>query len=386
MTVERWQAYATRRAAYAAGRARAAELRDAATARAAELAAADEAVARAREAADEAEAALPRDVGERREALAAFDARLREVEREARLQTEAQARAGEAWEGRRLAQARREAALEVALEERGALPDGVEPLEIGERAARSRWREVEQALEALGAVNHRASADHAAQAARLESLEADAAEATEAVGALDGTLEAIDTETNARLGVALEGLREGFADHVRQLFGATAVGAIEVEHEGSRPLGLRIRLQPPGKRTQSLNLLSVGERSMGALAFLFALMSGDGGGLPIAVLDEVDAPLDEANIRRFCTFVEAQAAARHAVRPDHPPEGDLRGRRHAVGRHDRGGGLPRLRDPPRRPARGTVLGRPGVLSQGTLGAAPRVRSRSRWRPRERGRP
>jgi chromosome segregation protein len=47
---------------------------------------------------------------------------------------------------------------------------------------------------------------------------------------------------------------------------------------------------------------------MGALAFLFALMSGDGGGLPIAVLDEVDAPLDEANIRRFCTFVEAQAS------------------------------------------------------------------------------
>jgi len=86
------------------------------------------------------------------------------------------------------------------------------------------------------------------------------------------------------------------------------VGAIEVDHEGARPIGLRIRLQPPGKRTQSLNLLSVGERSMGALAFLFALMSGDGGGLPIAVLDEVDAPLDEANIRRFCTFVEALAS------------------------------------------------------------------------------
>ncbi len=308
VTVERWQAYEARRTAFAAGRARATELRQAASARAVELAEADDAVLVARRAADDAEGALPRDVGERRDALAAFDARLGEAEREARIQTEAQARAGEAWEARRLALARREAALEVALEERAALPQGVEPLAIGERAARSRLREVEQALEALGAVNHRASADHAAQAARLESLEADAAEATEAVDALDGTLEAIDTETNARLGAALEGLREGFADHVRQLFGATAVGAIEVEHEGARPLGLRIRLQPPGKRTQSLNLLSVGERSMGALAFLFALMSGDGGGLPIAVLDEVDAPLDEANIRRFCTFVEAQAS------------------------------------------------------------------------------
>ncbi|MDF1523868.1 MAG: AAA family ATPase, partial [Trueperaceae bacterium] len=138
--------------------------------------------------------------------------------------------------------------------------------------------------------------------------ESEAADAAEAVEALAGTLDTIDTETNARLGTALDGLREGFAEHVRQLFGPTAVGAIEVEHEGPRPVGVRIRLQPPGKRTQSLNLLSVGERSMGALAFLFALMAGDGEGLPIAVLDEVDAPLDEANIRRFCGFVEALAA------------------------------------------------------------------------------
>jgi chromosome segregation protein len=204
--------------------------------------------------------------------------------------------------------ARREAALELALEERAALPEGVATLDLSERAARHRLREVEAAIEALGPVNHRAATDHASQAERLASLEDEAAQAVEAVDRLAATLETIDRETNARLSTALDGLRHGFAEHVRQLFGPTAVGAIEIEHEGPRPVGLRIGLQPPGKRTQSLNLLSVGERSMGALAFLFALMAGDGGGLPIAVLDEVDAPLDEANIRRFCTFVEAQAA------------------------------------------------------------------------------
>jgi chromosome segregation protein len=139
----------------------------------------------------------------------------------------------------------------------------------------------------------------------LAELEGEGAQAAEAVAELTGTLEIIDGETNARLGAALAGLHDGFAEHVRQLFGPTAVGAIEIDHEGARPVGLRIRLQPPGKRTESLNLLSVGERTMGAMAFLFALMAGDAGGLPIAVLDEVDAPLDEANIRRFCGFIEA---------------------------------------------------------------------------------
>ena len=74
-----------------------------------------------------------------------------------------------------------------------------------------------------------------------------------------------------------------------------------------RPTGLRLALQPPGKQTTALNLLSVGERTMGALGFLFALMAADEAGLPLAVLDEVDAPLDEANIRRYTHFVSERA-------------------------------------------------------------------------------
>src|SRR5690606_28526852 len=95
------------------------------------------------------------------------------------------------------------------------------------------------------------------------------------------------------------------------LFGPDGRGAIDVEMDGRRPTGVRIRLTPPGKQTQSLHLLSVGERTMGALAFLFALMGDGGSGLPVAVLDEVDAPLDEANIRRFGTFLAR--LARHGT-------------------------------------------------------------------------
>lgn len=274
--------------------------------REAERWATEETAARARRAA--AEAALPRDLEARRAAFERAEAQAREREQDLRTRTEAQAQAGDALEQARLALARREAALELALDERAALPAGVAPLDLSERVSRARAREAEAEIEALGPVNHRAEADHGAQAERLAELEAEGAEAAAAVAELTATLAAIDDETTGRLDTALSGLRDGFAEHVRQLFGPTAAGAIEVEREGPRPVGLRIRLQPPGKRTESLNLLSVGERTMGAMAFLFALMAGDVGSLPIAVLDEVDAPLDEANIRRFCGFVEALAA------------------------------------------------------------------------------
>jgi chromosome segregation protein len=252
-----------------------------------------------------AEAALPRDVDARRRAFEGADEAQQRAEATLRQHTEGQARAGDALETARLALARREAALELALDERAALPTGVEPLALSERVARARWREVEAALEALGPVNQRAAIDHASQAERLSALEDEGAQAAEAVAELAGTLATIDAETTGRLNTALKGLQEGFAEHVRQLFGPTALGSVDVEREGERPVGVRIRLQPPGKRTESLNLLSVGERTMGAMAFLFALMAGDIGSLPIAVLDEVDAPLDEANIRRFCGFIEA---------------------------------------------------------------------------------
>ena len=139
----------------------------------------------------------------------------------------------------------------------------------------------------------------------------EAVQAALAATELEGTLGRIDRETTARLHASLERLRASFRGHVQQLFGAEGRGDIDVEHVEGRPVGVRIRLQPPGKQTQSLHLLSVGERTMGALAFLFALMDDDsaGSGLPIAVLDEVDAPLDEANIRRYCAFLERLALA-----------------------------------------------------------------------------
>ncbi len=302
---ERWRSYRGARARFEEGRARAAELRTRAGRHEQALEALDRELGAARQSLTAAREALPTGLEAAEAAMTAAREQDRALEDGLSRETEQQAARGQELEATNVQRARRETALELAQEELSAFPEGAPLLDLGERTARSRLREVEADLEALGPVNHRAARDLEDTRRRQQELEVEAVQAALAVTDLEGTLQRIDRETTARLEAALASLRRGFQSHVEQLFGSEGTGDIEVDHDGGRPVGVRIKLQPPGKQTQSLQLLSVGERTMGALAFLFALMSGDDGaaGLPIAVLDEVDAPLDEANIRRYCAFV-----------------------------------------------------------------------------------
>ncbi len=308
---ERWRSYREARQRFEEARSRAADLRTSVGRQEQALAGLEDALQAAEAARAEAEAALPSGLEEAEAAVADARRRSDELERTSTEETERQAARGQELESCNVQLARREAALEIASEELRGFPEGVDPFDLSERVARSRLRDVEAALEDLGPVNHRAARDLHEARERKEGLEVEAVQAALAVTDLEGTLERIDRETTARLEAALGRLRSSFQGHVQQLFGAEGRGDIEVEHVDGRPVGVRIRLQPPGKQTQSLHLLSVGERTMGALAFLFALMAdgGDASGLPIAVLDEVDAPLDEANIRRYCAFLERLAKA-----------------------------------------------------------------------------
>ena len=306
---ERWRAYREARERYEAGRARAAELHRELGALRERLARLDGEQTDARHARDAAAAALPEGLDAEEAALAAARQAQQDLEEALTRETEAQGERAQALEETKVQAARRETALELVDEELRTFPDGVVTLEVSERAARARLRDVASELESLGPVNHRAATDLDEAQERKDTLEVEAVQAALAVTELEATLSRIDRETSERLGVALQRLQSAFGRHVQHLFGPEGRGSIEVEMQDERPMGVRIRLQPPGKQTQSLHLLSVGERTMGALAFLFALMAdeGDGGGLPIAILDEVDAPLDEANIRRFCTFVSRLA-------------------------------------------------------------------------------
>ncbi len=258
-----------------------------------------------------AEAALPTEDAPEKAAYSA--AQQVETDADARLETltrQQAALAGE-LEALNLTLARREAAFELAETEHRGFPAGLEPLPSGPRALRDRLGEVETELETRGPVNHRAAREHAAQQGRLEDLLAQMNDAQNAAAELSGVLSDLDDAVRVRLVSGTAALAEGFASYAQRLFGTGARASAELVWDEGRPVGLKLGLQPPTKQTRALSLLSVGERTMGALAFLFALMGLGAGetpeaevsGLPLAILDEVDAPLDEANIRRFCAFL-----------------------------------------------------------------------------------
>ncbi|GIW24265.1 AAA family ATPase [Meiothermus sp.] len=196
-----------------------------------------------------------------------------------------------------LIQARREATIETLQQELAELPPG--PVEEGSSRSLARaLSETEAALEALGPINHLAEQEYALLAEDIQKLEVALQEAEAVVRKLEAELQLVQSEYRERMHQVYDIFKEKFAHYASALLDA------EVELARSNH-GLELVLRPAGKRTVNLNLLSMGERTMGALAFLFALSEvGEGsGGLPIAVLDEVDAPLDEANIQRFCRFL-----------------------------------------------------------------------------------
>ncbi|WP_291424558.1 chromosome segregation SMC family protein [Deinococcus sp.] len=195
--------------------------------------------------------------------------------------------------------ARREGTLEP-------IPDGCSPAgTVREWTAELGRARAE--LEQLGPVNARAEVDHAAELELLAAQRAEAADAQAACDELQAHLRELETAEAAATGLAFKRVNEAFREYSTELLGG--VGELEPEYSGAgRLVGLRLAVQPRGKRTRSLTLLSAGERTMAGLGFLFALNHAGGnegmGGLPLAVLDEVDAPLDEANIRRFTAFLE----------------------------------------------------------------------------------
>lgn len=253
-----------------------------------------------------ARAALPKDLEEKRLEVEKARRETQDIEVGLSTLTEEQAQKAERLEQVKLTLARREAALEIAREEKKTFPEGLEVLQLSSRQAKDKLAAVEQELNAIGPVNHRASLELTEQKAKLEDLEVQSVQATLAVTELEAALQKIDSETNQKMNAAIEHLRYHFVGYVTELFGRDAKADILVTEDNGRAVGLSIKLQPPGKQTQSLSLLSVGERTMGAMAFLFSLMQGEQR-LPLAILDEVDAPLDEANIRRYCMFLERLA-------------------------------------------------------------------------------
>ncbi|MEM7703019.1 MAG: AAA family ATPase [Pseudomonadota bacterium] len=129
------------------------------------------------------------------------------------------------------------------------------------------------------------------------------AELTEAVARLRGSIGNLNREGRERLRAAFEEVNTHFQELYPRLFQGGQAHLALIDSDDPLEAGLEIFAQPPGKRLQSLSLLSGGEQALTATALIFALFLTNPA--PICVLDEVDAPLDDANVERFCDLLES---------------------------------------------------------------------------------
>jgi chromosome segregation protein len=159
------------------------------------------------------------------------------------------------------------------------------------------------ARERIGPVNLVAADELAEAEAQLGTSVTEKAELAEAVNRLRGSIGNLNREGRERLRAAFEAVDGHFQRLFRQLFQGGKAHLALVDSDDPLEAGLEIYAQPPGKRLQSLTLLSGGEQALTAVALIFALFLTNPA--PICVLDEVDAPLDDANIERFCDLLEA---------------------------------------------------------------------------------
>ena len=160
--------------------------------------------------------------------------------------------------------------------------------------------------ERIGPVNLVAADELAEAEARHGTSAAEQAELTEAVHRLRGSIGSLNREGRERLRAAFEAVDGHFRRLFTRLFDGGAAHLALIDSDDPLEAGLEIFAQPPGKRLQSLTLLSGGEQALTAIALIFALFLTNPA--PICVLDEVDAPLDDANIERFCDLLDAMVA------------------------------------------------------------------------------
>lgn len=157
--------------------------------------------------------------------------------------------------------------------------------------------------ERLGPVNLLAADELAEAEQRHGASLAEQAELAEAVSRLRGSIGNLNREGRERLRAAFEAVNTHFQRLFTKLFEGGVAHLALVDSDDPLEAGLEIYAQPPGKRLQSLTLLSGGEQALTAVALIFALFLTNPA--PICVLDEVDAPLDDANIERFCDLLDS---------------------------------------------------------------------------------
>ncbi|MCC6382189.1 MAG: chromosome segregation protein SMC [Dehalococcoidia bacterium] len=170
-------------------------------------------------------------------------------------------------------------------------------------ATRARIEEIRSQIRRLGPINAEAPEDYRESKERYEFLTSQMTDLADAEAQLRAAIGELSEEIRIRFGATFEKVSAAFAEYFAAFFGGGSARLFLTDPDNLAEAGIEIEAQPPGKRVKSLALLSGGERSLTAVALLFALLSANPA--PFCVLDEVDAALDEANVGRFTAALKA---------------------------------------------------------------------------------
>ena len=174
------------------------------------------------------------------------------------------------------------------------LPDAVNQEDLLDKKRQER--------EKLGSVNLKADEETNKYEAEIKKMEQDRADLVSAIVKLKDSINELNQKGRERLIEAFEKVNRKFNEVYTKLFNGGNAKLELVDSEDPLEAGLEMLVSPPGKRLQSITLLSGGEQALTALSLIFAVFLTNPS--PICVLDEVDAPLDDANVTRFCSLLE----------------------------------------------------------------------------------
>jgi hypothetical protein len=192
----------------------------------------------------------------------------------------------------------------------------------------------------MGPVNLRAEIEAEEIATNIDTVARERDELTTAIAKLRGSIGSLNREGRERLSAVFETVDRHFQALFARMFGGGRAHLSLVGSDDPLAAGLELFAQPPGKKLATLSLLSGGEQALTAMSLIFAVFRCNPA--PVCVLDEVDAPLDDANVDRFCLLLSdmvAETGTRFLVVTHHPlhdgAHGPARRRHHAGTRRSR---------------------------------------------------
>lgn len=192
---------------------------------------------------------------------------------------------------------------ETLVEQDYALKEVLEALPSD--ATETRWEEelsrIATRISRLGAINLAAIDEYEVESERKRYLDDQCNDLTEALETLEAAMNKIDKETKTRFKDTFDEVNERFGVLFPRLFGG-GQACLELTGDDLLVSGVTVMARPPGKRNSTIHLLSGGEKAMSAVALVFAIFQLNPS--PFCMLDEVDAPLDDSNVGRFCAMVK----------------------------------------------------------------------------------